>query len=209
MLALILFGPQGSGKGTQGRMLEDLGFHRIDFGHKLRKLAENNQRIRKIIDGGVIVGDEEVIEIMEHLLLPKVLPNNIIFDGFPRSVEQAKWLLGLMRNNGFKIATVYLKIDRGLAMARIAERYEKEGRNDDKPEIATIRLDKFYNEYGPKVIGHLKYGMVQFVEIDASPEPDQVQRILRSITVQHMMDRDRVKSFFNNRSEPSFGTVMA
>lgn len=208
MLALILFGPQGSGKGTQGRMLEDLGFHRIDFGHELRKLAEYNQRIRKIIDGGVIVGDEEVIEIMEHLVLPKELPNNIIFDGFPRSVEQAKWLVGLMRNNGFKIATAHLKIDRELATARIAERYEKEGRKDDRPEIATIRLDKFYNEYGPKVIGQLKYGMVQFVEIDASPEPDQVQRILRSIAVQHMVEKDRVASFFT-RPEQSFGTVIA
>ena len=58
LLALILFGPQGSGKGTQGRMLEDLGFHRIDFGDRLRRLAEKDSSIRGIINGGSVVDDE-------------------------------------------------------------------------------------------------------------------------------------------------------
>ena len=177
-------------------MLEDLGFHRIDFGDRLRRLAEKDSSIRGIINGGSVVDDETVIGIMEDLVLPRKLPNNIVFDGFPRSVGQARWLVGLMRNNSFKIATANLKIDRELATARIADRYKKEGRSDDKPEIVKIRLDKFYNEYGPKVIGHLKYGMLQFIEIDASQEPIQVHRLLRSFVVQHMMDKDRVASFF-------------
>ena len=94
---IILFGPPGIGKGTQAQNLsKDLNLFKISSGDLLRVEIEKKTtlgiRIEKIIDQGKLVSDKIINNLIENILLNKKYSNRLIFDGYPRNLDQAKHL---------------------------------------------------------------------------------------------------------------------
>ena len=94
---ILLVGPQGSGKGTQARILvEKFNLYYFESGAYLRKMAESNSDIKKMLNEGKLVPDKEFTSYLAAYLDDQNLYDNILFDGFPRTVSQyeffKKWL---------------------------------------------------------------------------------------------------------------------
>ena len=90
---ILLIGPQGSGKGTQARILtEKYGFYYFESGEFLRKVAKKNEDLKKSLAKGELVPDKEMTSYLTAFLDEKNLYDDIIFDGFPRTVDQYNFL---------------------------------------------------------------------------------------------------------------------
>jgi adenylate kinase len=95
---IILFGPQGSGKGTQARLLCDkFGFSYFESGAYLRRIAEDNTSVKEALANGKFVPDKEMTSYLTAFLDKEHLYDDVLFDGFPRTLEQyiflKKWLV--------------------------------------------------------------------------------------------------------------------
>ena len=101
---IILFGPQGSGKGTQARLLRDkFGFFYFESGAYLRKLAKNHPKIKAIMNAGKLVSDEEFTSYLTAYLDQENLYDDILFDGFPRTLDQYIFLKNWLVQKQVKI----------------------------------------------------------------------------------------------------------
>jgi adenylate kinase len=126
--AIIFIGPQGSGKGTQATILAGaLRAEYVEAGMMLRKVAKEDtdfgQHIKKLIDAGSLVSDDELLEVIDTRLraLDPAMP--VIFDGMPRKMKQAEILLKFLREHGRKnIATLYFTMPRPLTIQRLQSR---------------------------------------------------------------------------------------
>ena len=103
---ILLMGIAGSGKGTQGKMLADQhGFHLVSMGDVVRMYVTGEQRDRMLAGG--LLDDQEIIKIVDKVL--KSLPNDeqVLLDGFPRTIAQAEWLLEQTKAGRFQIKAVF------------------------------------------------------------------------------------------------------
>ncbi|MFC1649909.1 adenylate kinase family protein, partial [Patescibacteria group bacterium] len=180
---IIILGPQGSGKGTQGRLLaEEFGLYHLENGKILRELAKTNKRIKDMVDNGILVPDQEMIEIMEnHLVTNKVDFGNIIFDGYPRNKDQYEalknWLKKHSKNVDFAILleigeqTTIERLSSRRVHKRTGEIYnmitkppvdipqdELDQRDDDKPEAIKKRLETYNKQTKPMLDEYKKDG---------------------------------------------------
>ena len=125
---IIIFGPPGAGKGTQGdKLVKDFKLLKISTGDLLRKEVENNTtigiEIKSIIDKGSFVSDKIINNLIEQILLKKNYINRLIFDGYPRNLNQAENLDLLMNKHKQKISCVLsLNVDEGTVKKRILGR---------------------------------------------------------------------------------------
>src|ERR1700756_5061529 len=95
-------GIAGSGKGTQGKMLADSrGYHLISMGEVLRMYFTGEQRERML--AGSLLGDDEIIKIVDKVLSSLPDDEELVLDGFPRTVPQAEWLLEQVKKGRFEI----------------------------------------------------------------------------------------------------------
>lgn len=129
---LILFGRQGSGKGTQGKSLaERYGLVPFVTGDELRKLSQEDselgQKIKTIVEAGHLVPNEVVMEIIEHFM--KELPQGakVLFDGIPRKADQAKTFDELMHRLGRTFIGLLIEIPEELSIKRLTQRRICEG----------------------------------------------------------------------------------
>jgi adenylate kinase len=130
---IVLLGPPGCGKGTQGKILAGLlGGKHISTGDVLRK----NAVFQKAIADGSFVSDAIACEIVANEI--HASPLGVILDGFPRTLHQAEWL-----HRWYRIVPIFLGVPRYTLDKRIAQRYAEEGRPDDTPEIFEKRLETF------------------------------------------------------------------
>lgn len=126
-LCLILFGPPGSGKGTQAKLLSKaLGVAHISTGDMLRAhLGANDElgrEIRNVMESGGLVSDELVNRMVEERIEEPDCRAGFILDGFPRTVNQVRLLNDLLAAKGLKPLVVHLKVDYNVVIARIAGR---------------------------------------------------------------------------------------
>ena len=110
---LILFGPPGAGKGTQSdNLVEKFNLYKVSTGDLLRKEIEKKtslgNKIKSIIDKGKLVSDKLINDLLEKVLTDKKNFNRLIFDGYPRNLNQAKQLDILLEKNKQKLDCVFI-----------------------------------------------------------------------------------------------------
>lgn len=121
---IVFIAPHGTGKGTQcDKLVSKYNYNHISTGELIRKeLKKENdfsKEIKSIIDQGKLISDEIVLDLIKNYLLENNISGNIIFDGYPRTIDQAKTLDELMTSLNQKIdLVVYLKISKEEAMKR-------------------------------------------------------------------------------------------
>ena len=125
---IILFGPPGAGKGTQGEVLaKDFNLFKISTGDLLRdeikKKSSLGNKIKSTIDQGVLVSDDVINNLIESILSNKKYYNRLIFDGYPRNLNQATNLDNLINKYNQNISSVLnLKVDKEIIIKRILGR---------------------------------------------------------------------------------------
>ena len=156
MTNLILFGPPGSGKGTQAVTLaEKYGIIHISTGDLFRYEMSNNTPLglqaKSYMQKGELVPDEVTIGMLGNKVEANPDANGFIFDGFPRTVAQAQALDRLLSDKGKEVAAlIALEVDDDEIVARILNRGKTSGRNDDNDElIIRNRIDVYNRETAP------------------------------------------------------------
>ena len=160
MKNVILFGPPGSGKGTQSKkLLEEHDYEYIATGDIIREEIEKGTKFglyaQRLIDVGNYVPDNLITEVVKN----KIIVSNkakFLFDGFPRTVQQAKFLDQFMfeRKNPIEVV-VYFDVPRNVLEERILSRGEKEGRADDNSTAFQTRID-IYKKNTEGVLNYFK-----------------------------------------------------
>jgi len=154
---LVLFGPPGCGKGTQAkRIVEGRGWIQLSTGDMLRAAIASGSELGRRVDGimasGALVSDEIVIELIAERLDEAEAAGGAIFDGFPRTVAQAKALDELLAKRGQKIDSVIrLVVDNDELVTRMAKRSAEQGRADDTVEAFKTRLSVYEEQTAPLI----------------------------------------------------------
>jgi adenylate kinase len=152
MLNLVLFGPPGAGKGTQAEFLIDsYQLTHLSTGDLLRsELAAETElglEAKKYMEKGELVPDAVVIGMIDRKLKSTTNAKGFIFDGFPRTVDQAKALDNLLNNNGTPISGMLsLEVEKPELVARLLNRGKSSGRADDQDESVIENRINVYNE---------------------------------------------------------------
>ena len=156
MFNLILFGPPGSGKGTQSeKLIEKYGFKHLSTGDLLRSEIANKTPLgieaKNFMDKGQLVPDEVVIGMISSALDANKDASGFLFDGFPRTTAQAEALDKLLALNKTNIgALIALRVPDDELIGRMLHRAKTSGRSDDADEnIQRKRLDVYKNETLP------------------------------------------------------------
>ena len=137
MINLILFGPPGSGKGTQAaKLVEKFGLTHISTGDLFRYELGNNtplgQEARKYMDKGELVPDSVTISMLENKMNMSPNEKGYILDGFPRTIAQAEALDAILKGRGTKVTHLLaLDVDDEEIVRRLLERGKTSGRADD------------------------------------------------------------------------------
>ena len=154
---IVIFGPPGAGKGTQSRYIEKkFNLHQLSTGDLLRQEINNKtelgNRISSIIKKGHLVSDEIVTNLIKQFISNDKFKNRLIFDGYPRNLEQAEKLNALLNENNQKISIV-LKLSVGLETIkkRILERKNLENRIDDSEKVAVKRFEMYEENIKPVI----------------------------------------------------------
>ncbi len=156
MLNLVIFGAPGSGKGTQSELLiEEYGLFHISTGEVLRDHIARGTELGKIADSyiskGQLIPDELMVDILSHLLdTDERTRKGVIFDGFPRTINQAKALKKMLAERGSKVhAVVGLEVEDSELIERLLKRGKDSGRADDNLETITQRLHVYHSQTQP------------------------------------------------------------
>lgn len=156
MLNLVLFGAPGSGKGTQSaKIIDEYGLHHISTGDVLRSHIARKTPYGKTADAyiskGELIPDELMMEILRSELDDRLeRGNGVVFDGFPRTVEQARRLEKLLEEKGTRLhAVVGLDVPEADLMERLLKRGRESGRADDNEETIKNRLKVYHSQTEP------------------------------------------------------------
>lgn len=171
--SLIFVGPQGSGKGTQARLLVDrFGYVLFETGAVLREMAQEDSplgnQIREITTRGDLVSNEVVMEVVRDFVA-KNTGKKIIFDGIPRSEEQRISLEALLEDVGIEFQVVEITLSQEKCVERLMKRAEIEGRADDNPESIAKRLENFQLHTKPLIEAWRDQGRLIPINGDQSP----------------------------------------
>lgn len=155
MLNIVLFGPPGSGKGTQAeKLIEKYNLVHISTGDLLRSevaaQTELGLKAKSIMDKGELVSDDIVIGMIRNKLKEHKGGPGFIFDGFPRTVEQARELRNTLSEHDTIVNMVIsLQVEREELMKRLLKRGEEMGRSDDNEETISNRIDVYQRQTIP------------------------------------------------------------
>ena len=156
MFNLVIFGAPGSGKGTQSELLiKEFGLFHISTGEVLRDHIARDTELGKIADGyiskGMLIPDDLMINILADVLDANAeTKNGVIFDGFPRTINQAKALKNMLEERGAAIhGVIGLEVPEDELVERLLKRGKESGRSDDNLETIKKRLDVYNNQTSP------------------------------------------------------------
>ena len=157
MFNLVIFGAPGSGKGTQSEnLINHYGLFHISTGDVLRSHIKGGTELGKTasayINEGKLIPDELMINILENVLEenPEKTEKGVIFDGFPRTIEQAKALKEMLEKRNANVNIVIgLDVPEDELVTRLLKRGQESGRSDDNLETIKKRLDVYHNQTSP------------------------------------------------------------
>jgi adenylate kinase len=183
---VLLIGPPGSGKGTQGeRLSARLGLEHLAAGDLLRSEVQTGtplgRRIEEIMTRGDLVPDTVIISLLMPRVLAAADQNGYLLDGFPRSVDQAVEARKLAElADAGPDAVIYLDAPREELVRRILARAEIEGRADDNPDTVANRLRVFDEATSPLVDYYRGRGLLHVINADQH-EDDVTADILKAL----------------------------
>ena len=182
---IIIFGPPGAGKGTQSKFLvKKLNNFQVSTGDMLRdeikKDTEIGKRIINNMNNGKFVEDEIVNKLLEKTIFDSSKKNKLIFDGYPRTINQAKNLENLLNKSDQKIDYVFfLNVNKSTIINRIEKRKILEKRSDDGSDTILKRYDT-YMEITKPVLDYYSKNQ-NFHEIDGSMEISDISQKIEEI----------------------------
>jgi adenylate kinase len=183
---LLIVGPQGSGKGTQGvRVAEAFGVPQVATGDIFRENVtggtELGKQVQAIIEAGDLVPDELTSELVRDRLEQPDAANGFLLDGYPRNRNQVGDLDAFLEPRGEALdAVIELVVPREESIARITQRAEEQGRTDDTEEVIANRLAIYERETAPILEVYRERGIVD--EIDGVGTLDEItDRIIAAL----------------------------
>jgi adenylate kinase len=191
VLNVLLLGPQGAGKGTQGKLISaEYGIPHIATGDILRAAmadgTELGRQIKPVYDAGGLVPDGIMIELIRERLCADDAAGGFVLDGFPRTAVQAEALDEMLDEIGRPLSVVLeFQLPEEVSIERLTLRAQEEGRADDTPDSIRNRL-RLYHEQTEPLIEHYR-ARGNLVGIPANrPVEDvfaEIQRTLEAATV--------------------------
>ena len=186
---IVIFGPPGAGKGTQSKFIvKKYNIYQLSTGDLLRDEIKNGtelgKKISSIINSGELVSDKIVSDLLEKFISNKNYKNQIIFDGYPRTLPQAKNLDNLLKKYKQKIDIVLkLNVSLETIKKRKSERKSIEKRADDNEEIAIKRFQTYEKSSEPVLDYYRKTKLLKVIngENSISQISDEISGIIDSI----------------------------
>lgn len=167
---LILLGPPGAGKGTQGAMLTDrLQLARIATGDLLRAAVKDETPLglqaKSYMDQGRLVPDDIILGLIDEVLASPEAQYGVIMDGFPRTVPQAEAVGQRLAERGTAVDCVLaITVPANELRRRLLGRAAEEGRSDDTLEAIAQRLEVYENETAPLISYYEEKGILAKVD---------------------------------------------
>jgi adenylate kinase len=184
MLNIIIFGPPGSGKGTQSaKIVEKYHLTHISTGDLLRDEMKRKttlgKEISKYIDSGMLVPDDIVIRELQHTVKKNCDRSGFVFDGFPRTLNQAEMLDNMLICNEMPVNIVIsVDVNENELMKRLLGRAEDSGRSDDNEEVIWKRIDVYKSQSFPLISYYSK--QEKLVRVNGM---DPVEKVFEKITL--------------------------
>lgn len=186
MLNIVIFGPPGAGKGTQAAFLiEKYGLKHLSTGDMLRAEkksgSELGNKVAEIMDAGQLVSDEIVNAIVKSQLNQYAgSVQGFIFDGYPRTVEQANTLDGFLADLGESISvTIFLEVEKDELVKRLLDRAKKTGRADDTEEVIEARVLEYNEKTLPVSVYYEK--QEKLVKVEGIGTLDEISQRLNAV----------------------------
>jgi adenylate kinase len=167
---IVLLGPPGSGKGTQGEVLaKKLGIPRVSTGDLLRDAVRRRtllgQEAQRYMDQGLLVPDAVILDLIREVLAAPESAGGVLMDGFPRTVAQAVAVDRLLAERDTQVDAVpSLSVPQEELLNRMLRRAQEQGRADDTPETIRQRLQVYEQQTAPLIAYFRERGTL--VEID-------------------------------------------
>lgn len=167
---LLIVGPQGSGKGTQGvRVAEAFGIPVVSTGDifraNIKQGTELGQKVTAILDAGDLVPDELTSEIVRDRLSQDDAAGGFLLDGYPRNTAQVGHLDAFLESRGESLdAVILLDVPREESLDRLRLRAVEQGRSDDTDEAIAHRLDIYEHETAPIIEIYEPRGIVDRID---------------------------------------------
>jgi adenylate kinase len=174
---ILFFGPPGSGKSVQGQLLvEKNGWQWLSTGDMFRK--SQDPEVLKRLATGELIDDELTNKVLDDAVQKAATDMPIVLDGYPRNLDQVKWLERYLPSRGRKIECVVLfQVPRQELISRLAGR----GRTEDTPEVISRRLDIYQEKTSPVVDYYRENGTKVLVVDGTGPIPEVHDRIQEAV----------------------------
>ncbi|MDD2438030.1 MAG: adenylate kinase [Massilibacteroides sp.] len=183
MLNIVIFGAPGSGKGTQSELIiKEYGLDHISTGDVLRAEIKGKTELGKIASGyiekGQLVPDDLIIDMLAKVLDSKENSKGVIFDGFPRTIAQAKALKKMLNDRNTDVSVMLnLQVNEEELIKRLLERGKVSGRSDDNLETIKSRLDVYHKQTAP--LADYYIGEKKHVEIKGIGSIEEIFRRIK------------------------------
>src|SRR5512140_2604320 len=174
--AIVFFGPPGSGKGTQAsRLAASAGIPQVSTGDLLRSHVAKGTPLgavaKPIMESGALVPDDLVTKMLKERLAEPDAKNGAIFDGYPRTVAQARSLEALLKETSGRVdAVLFIDVPDAVLVDRLLKRATLEGRADDTRETITERLRVYREKTAPLADLYRQAGLLVAIDGDRSVE---------------------------------------